>query len=592
MIENENLIESLVTQNKLKDISTLDLMLSDDIKHSTDKNHCFQEYFDKQLLDFFSIRLSILEESYSSKEIEVSDLMFKLHHITLTSNKIQSNIPKNQLYIQGKIKSSQKDEDLNSSKISIMSRRSSSSSRVNKNDFQHKNTKDKLALYSPKVAINIMFNQEKNSTSDKSSKKKSVEVKSKGVNSYNEQSKQNVNNNTTPASKRTKNQSPINDKEKLDSDEVNLKLQHKLNARKVKSDGENLEKKNMKNTSNNIKNGPYNSHIIKTKTINLKGLNSIEKEKNSKIINSVNIVLDNAVVDKIYNSNNSATKSIITKKESPKNEFIAKQIQSKINFKFEPKKKKKSIVHSKDNFNSQENDISIKYTSKLFSSSLSNILDNNLFGEIIKFFNSKDKLAFKNSSHLFRVIFFKTQINELNNKIKYKKQEENPLFHLVFSKELEIKISEMTLNLSDYLDSYNEVPSFNNLVNILYIIIFKGDGIYFKDKFLHHKIDILEKYIEKKKKIKTKNIFKIFHEIDYNAKNNYQVYQNLNNLYLENPQIFRIIGLSDDFIIFSNYFQLFEDQMNKGCNLEISIDLEIFQHKLEIMKTYLDHVIQ
>ena len=164
MIENENLIESLGTQNKLKDISTLDLMLSDDIKHSTDKNHCFQEYFDKQLLDFFSIRLSILEESYSSKEIEVSDLMFKLHHITLTSNKIQSNIPKNQLYIEGKIKSSQKDEDLNSSKISIMSRRSSSSSRVNKNDFQHKNTKDKLALYSPKVAINIMFNQEKNST--------------------------------------------------------------------------------------------------------------------------------------------------------------------------------------------------------------------------------------------------------------------------------------------------------------------------------------------------------------------------------------------------------------------------------------------
>ena len=190
------------------------------------------------------------------------------------------------------------------------------------------------------------------------------------------------------------------------------------------------------------------------------------------------------------------------------------------------------------------------------------------------------------------MIFFKTQINELNNKIKYKKQEENPLFHLVFSKELEIKISEMTLNLSDYLDSYNEVPSFNNLVNILYIIIFKGDGIYFKDKFLHHKIDILEKYIEKKKKIKTKNIFKIFHEIDYNAKNNYQVYQNLNNLFLENPQIFRIIGLSDDFIIFSNYFQLFEDQMNKGCNLEISIDLEIFQHKLEIMKNYLDHVIQ
>ena len=104
--------------------------------------------------------------------------------------------------------------------------------------------------------------------------------------------------------------------------------------------------------------------------------------------------------------------------------------------------------------------------------------------------------------------------------------------------------------------------------------------------------NILRKKKKLKKKIKTKNIFKIFHEIDYNAKNNYQVYQNLNNLFLENPQIFRIIGLSDDFIIFSNYFQLFEDQMNKGCNLEISIDLEIFQHKLEIMKTYLDHVIQ
>ena len=135
-----------------------------------DRQNSASDFINQQILDFFSIRIAYLEESYSRKENEVTDLMFKLHAITLISYDMKTQLPNPIIGKRKNITCESNDEDLNSSKMSTMSRRSNSSTRSSKKDFlqQKTNPRDKMALFSPKVAINIMFNQEKDRNSSSS----------------------------------------------------------------------------------------------------------------------------------------------------------------------------------------------------------------------------------------------------------------------------------------------------------------------------------------------------------------------------------------------------------------------------------------
>ena len=199
----------------------------DNVEFNTETHSGSGENLNHQLLDYFSIRLSLLEESYSRKEIDITSLMFKLHYITMTSKDIKSHLQPKPID-NCLIKNRGNEENLNCSKMSSMSKRSESYSRTKIKDFMQKNhLNDKMGLLSPKVAINIMCTPDKDhkSSNDKSagnkiSNKMTKIVKDSNVNNLIRESK------TTPGKKMV-NQSPLipKDKPKILSEDEKMQIQ-------------------------------------------------------------------------------------------------------------------------------------------------------------------------------------------------------------------------------------------------------------------------------------------------------------------------------------------------------------------------------
>jgi len=165
---------------------------------------------------------------------------------------------------------------------------------------------------------------------------------------------------------------------------------------------------------------------------------------------------------------------------------------------------------------------------------------------------------------------------------------------LRFPKVLEENLKSAYLVLSEYTEKYNEVPSFNNLVNILHIIAFTGDMTFsdekyfsaLKEKFLFQKVDDLDKYVQKNSK--SRSIYSVFPYLINNLKFKNEVYLSLKEMNQENDHALNIRGLAEEFSPCAELFQIIEKCLNNGSNMEIVIDLEILQHKLEILKTYSD----
>jgi len=180
----------------------------------------------------------------------------------------------------------------------------------------------------------------------------------------------------------------------------------------------------------------------------------------------------------------------------------------------------------------------------------------------------------------------------MQSPIKMKKLEENPCYFLEIPKVLEEKMKTAYLVLSEYTEKYNEVPAFNNLVSVLYIIAFTGDMRFsdekynssMKDKFLFQKIEDLDKYVQRNSK--SRSVYSVFPYLINNVKFKNDVSLSLKELYSENEQAFNIRGLPNEFFPCVELFQIIERCLSNGGNMEVVIDLEILQHKLEILKTY------
>ena len=78
----------------------------------------------------------------------------------------------------------------------------------------------------------------------------------------------------------------------------------------------------------------------------------------------------------------------------------------------------------------------------------------------------------------------------------------------------------------------------------------------------------------------------MFRDINYNIRNKYSVYEKLKDLFSENSQIFKLKGLSEEFMIFSDFLQIVEQFISKESNMEVVIDMEIYEHKIEILKKF------
>ena len=111
----------------------------------------YRKYFNQQFLDFFSIRLSNLEENFSEREKNVNDIMFTMHDISMLAQRLKTEIIKPT--INSFIKKKRKEEDLNLSKLSNISRITSSSYR--RDLVKTKTMKEKKAIVTQLVEINL-----------------------------------------------------------------------------------------------------------------------------------------------------------------------------------------------------------------------------------------------------------------------------------------------------------------------------------------------------------------------------------------------------------------------------------------------------
>ena len=575
------------------------------------------------LSEFFSIRLAFLEESLLTKEIDVTNLMFKLHSINLISNEMKVQLPVSIIEKRKKMTVESSEEDLNSSKMSTVSRRSNSSSRSGKKDFLQPKTnpRDKMALFSPKVAINIMFNKEKdgnNSSSvsvEKSVRKNSDTVKKKGLISNSNLGKTNKEDDKISANKKIA-QSPINpkDKNKVDKNDLqeNKNGLYKQNARKVKSDGDNLVKKNSDNVSSNHIVSIKSSNINKPKLTLTKGLSNEKSNKvnhnqatasqnlnNSELSPKGNLVNNIGVNN--YNSlsylpgkTNTEKKDQAVKLNNNNNsktiELLKCQNNSKSNYKLEPKAKKYSLNSNNLNNSLKINQLNINNVSVL-ALSINELIDSTATRHILKYLLLKEKIIFKNLNQKFRKLFFNHEINELSNRIKTKKLEENPCYFITLPLFLEESVKNNNLCLSNHLEIYNENPSFNNLVNFLYTIAFTKDKTFskenqIKNKFLYQKVEDLNTFISQNNK--SQSIYSVLPLLMNNLRLKNEVYLAVKELFEENEQSANLRGLTAEFIPFSEILQIISKCIKDGPNMEIVIDLEILSHKLEILKTYLD----
>jgi len=217
---------------------------------------------------------------------------------------------------------------------------------------------------------------------------------------------------------------------------------------------------------------------------------------------------------------------------------------------------------------------------------------NNLpqFINIFKFLNTNDKIIFKNTNKTLHKCFFENEILELERVIFEKKKEDNPLYNMTISKELQQKVSYSKAFLSENLTVLQNNQSFKNFIDILYIMLFTsgGNGIIYiiKTKSVLEKLVDIEDFISKIDSNANKNIYSIFNECYHNLTKNKEVYNTLKYLNDNNKAIFDMTGLPEEFTNFMSLINMLKEHINMGQNMETIIDLEILSHKLDKLKSF------
>jgi len=217
---------------------------------------------------------------------------------------------------------------------------------------------------------------------------------------------------------------------------------------------------------------------------------------------------------------------------------------------------------------------------------------NNLpqFINIFKFLNTNDNIIFKNTNKTLHKCFFENEILELERVIFEKKKEDNPLYNMILSNELQQKVSYSKAFLSENLGTLQGNQNFKNFIDMLYVFLFTsgGNGIIYliKTKSVAEKVKEIEEFISKIDKNSNKNIYSIFNECYNNLTKNKEIYNTLKYLFDNNKTIFDIHGLPDEFTNFLSLIDSLKEHINMGQNMETIIDLEILSHKLDKLKSF------
>ena len=161
---------------------------------------------------------------------------------------------------------------------------------------------------------------------------------------------------------------------------------------------------------------------------------------------------------------------------------------------------------------------------------------------------------------------------------------------MILSNELKQKVLYSKAFLSENLTALESNKHFKNFIDILYIMLFTSiqNGIIYiiKTKSILEKLVEIEDYIAKIDNKSNKNIYSVFNLCYENLIKNKEIYNTLKYLYENNKSIFDISGLPGEFANFVSLISLLKDNINKGQNMDLIIDLEILSHKLDKIKSF------
>lgn len=210
----------------------------------------------------------------------------------------------------------------------------------------------------------------------------------------------------------------------------------------------------------------------------------------------------------------------------------------------------------------------------------------NIMIKLFNFCRVKEKVALKNISHLMRNRFFESEILRIHERIAYKRPEENPFFFFTLRKDLEVLINTESLYLSDYVDDESILNSLTlfNVVNMIYIILYneRNDVISIVEK-----IEKIEDYILQIDF--DRNIYSKISIMIKNLKNSIDIFHILRGLFDMNQDNFLFMSdLPKKFDSLVKFAACVAMVVEQGQNIEVVLDIEILNHKIDILRAYSD----
>jgi hypothetical protein len=512
-----------------------------------------------KLVDTFSIRLSQLEESYKEKDADISSLMYKLHAIILSGLDIKTKIPPVKVFGKKNFSSNNAEDNLNRSNISTISRRSISVSKAgNTKQFGKVEPKDKMAKFSQKAAINICSSQSQDSNINRTILSKSP---NRDAASNNQQKPKVVQNKFNNKSNSLKVADSNNKRAINKSDDKQTKFISSNNIKSPLIHTNTYDAKKAKETQNHEVNKPLRR---KTNSDDLKTNNNNQK------LNTSNNQITKTSTEISQVSKNHSGKYHSTSATSSSDIFVNNNNNNKtVNYKFKPKKKLLGTIEKESKF------------LKLLSTKNSQ----KVFGLLCKFCNYKEQFSLKNFSKNARKMYFHNLISELNDKIKQVNKKNELHLEMEIPKILEMKINKENLYLSKYKETYRINNSFLNMINILYLLTHETVNIDWS-KTLDEKVYEIEEFT--KSFDPNLNFYKAMKEITHKIKTSNTIFETL----MKNTSNIKFVftGLCSAFTPLAEYLLILNKSFLNNCNnMEMKIDIEIIDHKIDILKTLSDN---
>jgi hypothetical protein len=518
----------------------------------------------EKLADFFSFRLSNLETSYQEKECEILYMMKLIHEINQIANAIRTNLPPYKIvYVSQKLGETIV-EDLNSSRLSTMSKRSGSAKRLTSRNFNTLNNKEKYGAFSQKVAINIhdsiMYKKTNNTVKSKINDRSvyKIDLEMKSILSPKQDKKGFLEGQNSTITKKSK----WNKTRKINSDELSIK--------------------NVDNKSNYI--CTINKGREKANKILIKKGYNTKLETSPKRIDVNESIVNNSYGSKfnlIINPGSTLQKEIIYSnlKYNPANLRFS-------SYKLEPKNNKKStanliseeISHTKSNINTSI--IQLKNDEK-YEKGINKLFEReDIFSLLCSFTSKQEHMLISKLSKDSRRAFLQFKINDISREITTKRENsENPLASLSIWFE-ESEIAKNNIILSNLNEISKATRSFSNLINLLYILIFENVS----EEEIDSKIDEINNYI--KRKCSETNVLMIMNQLISKLKARKIIYQIINEQYTKDKNFGDYTDLPKELDplkgVLLSIFKVFKTD----DSMELMIEIEILLHKMDKLKKF------